>query len=231
MQSSKKLIIGYWDIRGLAQPIRYLLEYLKVDYEDKKYPLGEAPDFSKEAWFSVKQTLGFDLPNLPYLIDEETGVKITESHAIYRYICNKHNPDLLGKTLQEKANVDMFMSYVQDIRNATYVHSYETGDLAALSKIGFEKFEPIAKYLAKVDGKFLPGGDQVSIADFLLFEQIDMFDYFTSLEEKTSLTGLYPVLGQYYKKMANLEGLKEYLESDRCLKVLYNGKRAKLNKH
>lgn len=46
MVDSKKPVLGYWKIRGLAAPIRYLLEYLKVEYEDKQYELTDAPEFS-----------------------------------------------------------------------------------------------------------------------------------------------------------------------------------------
>ncbi len=122
-----KITIGYWDIRGLAAPIRYLLEYLSVDYNDHHYFYGEAPDFNKDSWFKVKHSLGFDFPNLPYLVDG--GLKITESHAIFRYISNKHKPDLLGKTIEEKGKVDMLMGYIQDIRTGTYGFIYDSGDL------------------------------------------------------------------------------------------------------
>ena len=123
---AQKLVIGYWDIRGLVQPIKYLLEYLQVDYEDKQYFYGEAPDHNKDSWFSVKHHIGLQFPNLPYLMDGD--LKITESHAIFRYICNTHAPELLGKTNLEKAHVDMIMNIGQDIRNSAYNAIYETGD-------------------------------------------------------------------------------------------------------
>ncbi len=31
------LVLGYWDIRGAAQPIRYFLEYTGLSYEEKRY--------------------------------------------------------------------------------------------------------------------------------------------------------------------------------------------------
>jgi hypothetical protein len=40
-------IIGYWNIRGMMQPIRYALEYMHVKYEDKTYEQGDAPEFSR----------------------------------------------------------------------------------------------------------------------------------------------------------------------------------------
>ena len=44
---AKHLVLGYWDIRGLCQPIRYTLEYLGVPYEDKTYEQGDAPEYSR----------------------------------------------------------------------------------------------------------------------------------------------------------------------------------------
>jgi len=65
--------LGYWGIRGLAEPIRLLAEYVGVAYTNKKYT-------SYEEWTADKFSLGFDFPNLPYWVDG--SVKITESDAI-----------------------------------------------------------------------------------------------------------------------------------------------------
>ena len=62
--------------------------YLKVDFEDVMYDCGDAPDFDKSSWLDVKETMGFEYPNLPYLIDGET--KLTETVAIMQYIAKKY---------------------------------------------------------------------------------------------------------------------------------------------
>ena len=85
---STKPVLGYWAIRGLAAQIRMMFYYLKVDFEDKLYETGDAPDFDKTSWTDVKHTLGMEYPNLPYLIDGET--KITETVAIMMYIAKKY---------------------------------------------------------------------------------------------------------------------------------------------
>ena len=73
-----KIQFGYWGIRGKAQVIRLLLTYTGLDWEDTIYS-----DHAK--WFGKdKQSLGFDFPNLPYLIDGD--LKISESSAIERYV-------------------------------------------------------------------------------------------------------------------------------------------------
>ena len=39
--AEQKLTLGYWGLRGRAQPIRFLLEYVGLPYEDKKYTAPE----------------------------------------------------------------------------------------------------------------------------------------------------------------------------------------------
>jgi glutathione S-transferase len=58
-----KLTLGYWYVRGIAQPIRLLLSYSGLEFEEVIYE-------TKEQWFDgVKFNLGLDFPNVPYLID------------------------------------------------------------------------------------------------------------------------------------------------------------------
>ncbi|XP_036623688.1 glutathione S-transferase Mu 1-like isoform X1 [Trichosurus vulpecula] len=106
------IILGYWDIRGLAHAIRLLLEYTGANYEEKVYHFGDAPDFDKSQWLDVKFSLGLDFPNLPYLIDGDH--KITQSNAILRYIARQYN--LCGETEEECIRVDMLENHVMDIR-------------------------------------------------------------------------------------------------------------------
>ena len=89
-------VVGYWKIRGLASTIRYLMHYAEVDFEDVMYEFSPAPEWSRDSWLSVKPTLGFDFPNLPYFIDGD--FKLTESAAIFKYICHKWAKELLGTT-------------------------------------------------------------------------------------------------------------------------------------
>ena len=122
--------MGYWDIRGLATPIKCMMEYLGLKYEDRYHFYGEAPDFNKDSWLLYKDKLGLDFPNLPYLYDGD--FKLSESHAIYRYLCNKHRPELLGKNIHDKAYVDMVMAFTADLRIASFDMIYDTGDKKAM---------------------------------------------------------------------------------------------------
>ncbi len=77
-----KLVLGYWAIRGLGQPIRLLLEFAKIPYEDKLYHsvLQDDGSCDKSSWFDEKHNLGLPFPNLPYLIDGD--LKFTQTNAI-----------------------------------------------------------------------------------------------------------------------------------------------------
>lgn len=106
--------LGYWNIRGMAQPIRYMLEYSEHPYEEIKYEQGDAPDYSPKAWTDVKDTLGLPFPNMPYLIDDE--LKITDPYAMGVYIANAFAPELLGKTPDEIGVMDVYYTTMKQIK-------------------------------------------------------------------------------------------------------------------
>ena len=106
--------LGYWNIRGMAQPIRYMLEYSEHPYEEIKYEQGDAPDYSPKAWTDVKDTLGLPFPNMPYLIDAE--LKITDPYAMAAYIANAFAPELLGKTPDEIGVMDVYYTTMKQIK-------------------------------------------------------------------------------------------------------------------
>lgn len=55
--------LGYWNFRGLAQPIRHLLKYLQIPFHDNRI---DNPD----DWFKkMKPALNDPMANLPYLKD------------------------------------------------------------------------------------------------------------------------------------------------------------------
>lgn len=57
--------------------------------------------------------MGLDFPNLPYFIDAD-GTRLTETKAIAIYIADKYKPELLGKTPEERAKVEMLCGVLFD---------------------------------------------------------------------------------------------------------------------
>ena len=99
-ESSDPIVLGYWNIRGLAQQIRFLLVYLDVDFFEQPYDEAEQWE-----WEQTKDSLGLKEPSLPYLIDERTAVRnkvgLTGPLAIMKYIAENFNPTLLGKSEED----------------------------------------------------------------------------------------------------------------------------------
>ncbi|TFK00724.1 C-Jun-amino-terminal kinase-interacting protein 4-like [Platysternon megacephalum] len=163
------VVLGYWDIRGLAHSIRLLLEYTGTVYEDKMYSCGEAPDYDKSQWINEKGKLGLDFPNLPYLIDGKN--KLTQSNAILRYVARKHK--LYGETEEEMLRVDMLENQAMDFRMSLVMICYNPD---------FEKLKP--GYLEQLPGKlklfsqFLGkrkwfAGEKITFVDFVIYDILD----------------------------------------------------------
>ncbi|KAM7404603.1 hypothetical protein PAMP_011936 [Pampus punctatissimus] len=207
----------YWDIRGLAQPVRLLLEYTGTKYEDKFYVCGEAPNFDKSCWFDEKYKLGMDFPNLPYLEDGDR--KIVQSNAIMRYIARKHN--MCGETEDEKVCVDIMENQAMDFRNGFVMMCYSD----------FDKIKP--GYLERLPGTlkqfsdFLGdrtwfAGDKITHVDFIMYELLDQHRMFqpTCLDDFKNLKDL-------LDRFEALEKIAAYMKSNRFMKTPVNNKMAK----
>lgn len=107
----QKVTLGYWGIRGRGQIPRLLLAYTGAVWEDVKYT-------DPTQWFGAdKEKLGFEFPNLPYLI--EGDYKLTETDAINRYIISRSNKkELIGQNPKDEGKVNMIMSVMNEVRMA-----------------------------------------------------------------------------------------------------------------
>ncbi|XP_012662202.1 glutathione S-transferase Mu 1-like [Otolemur garnettii] len=191
------MILGYWDIRGLAHAIRLLLEYTDSSYEEKIYVMGDAPDYDRSQWLKEKFKLGLDFPNLPYLIDGPH--KITQSNAILRYIACKHN--LCGETEEEKIRVDILENQTMDTRmqlaRVCYSPDFEKLKPDLLKEIP-EKMKLYSEFLGTRPW-FV--GDKITFVDFLAYDVLDMHRIF-----EPKCLDAFPNLKDF---MARFEGLKK----------------------
>ena len=211
--------LGYWKIRGLATPLRYQMAYSGVEYTMTEYE--QEDDLSNKAWLDKKFTLGLDFPNLPYLIDGD--FKMSETVPMHKYLADKYCPDLLGKTPQDRANVNMLGNNVVDLKMGITMPCYMSGKeeevLAAIDK----HLPGILKF--KGNNKFLTG-DNVTWLDFYFVEVVEFMS-----RVKDDLYTQHPALQTYKDTVLGLPKLKEYLDSDACIEKSrkFNNKSAKIN--
>ncbi|XP_058515992.1 glutathione S-transferase Mu 1-like isoform X4 [Ochotona princeps] len=202
--------LGYWDLRGLAHSIRLLLEYTDTSYEEKKYTLGDAPDYDRSHWLNEKFKLGLDFPNLPYLIDGTH--KLTQSNAIVRYLGRKHN--LCGETEEEKIRVDILENQAMDNRMQLIAICYSPD---------FEKLKP--DYLKGLPDKltlysqFLGkrpwfAGDKITFADFHAYDVLDENRIFAP-----GCLDAFPNLKDFLARFEGLPKIAAYMKSSHFLRV------------
>ena len=88
-----EITLVYWQIRGFGTPIASLLEYMQVPYTYKQYD-----DYTQRSqWFEDKKQLiqnGFSSPNLPYIHENSTNLRLAETFAILNYLSSKFKPSL-----------------------------------------------------------------------------------------------------------------------------------------
>uniref|UniRef100_A0A8C0X639 Glutathione S-transferase n=1 Tax=Castor canadensis TaxID=51338 RepID=A0A8C0X639_CASCN len=203
------MTLGYWDIRGLAHAIRLLLEYTDSSYEEKRYTMGDAPDYDRSQWLSEKFTLGLDFPNLPYLIDGAR--KITQSNAILRYIARKH--DLCGQTEEEKIRVDILENQVMDTRLQLVMLCYNP-DFEKLKPEFLEGLPEKMKLYSQFLGK-RPwfAGDKITFVDFIAYDVLDQHRIF-----EPKCLDAFPNLKDFLSRFEGLKKISAYMKSSRFLR-------------
>ncbi|KAJ8017230.1 hypothetical protein DPEC_G00015650 [Dallia pectoralis] len=207
----------YWDIRGLAQPIRLLLEYTGTKYEDQLYACGEAPHYDKSCWFDEKKKLNMDFPNLPYLIDGDR--KIVQSNAILRYIARQHN--LCGETEDEKIRVDILENQAMDFRNGFVMMCYT--DFEKMKPGYTERLPETLKQFSDFLGtRMFFAGDKVSFVDFIMYELLDQHLMFDS-----KCLDNFKNLKDFVGRVEALEKIAAYMKTSRYIKTPVNNKMAK----
>ncbi|XP_073906912.1 glutathione S-transferase Mu 7 [Castor canadensis] len=202
------LTLGYWDIRGLAHAIRLLLEYTDTNYEEKRYTMGDAPDYDRSQWLSEKFTLGLDFPNLPYLIDGAR--KITQSNAILRYIARKH--DLCGETEEEKIRVDILENQLMDTRMELARICYNP-DFEKLKPEYLEQLPGMMKLFSEFLGK-RPwfAGDKITFVDFIAYDVLERNQLF-----EPKCLEMFPNLKDFLCRFEGLKKISAYMKSSRFL--------------
>ncbi|KAM9752640.1 glutathione S-transferase Mu 1-like [Menidia menidia] len=211
------MTFGYWDIRGLGQYIRLMLEYTGSKYDNKVYVCGEAPNYDKSCWFNVKFKLGLDFPNLPYLVDGDR--KIVQSNAIMRYLGRKHN--LCGETEDEKVRVDMLENQIVDVRTAFIRMCYT--DFDTIKPEYLKTLPGVLKQFSDFMGnrKWF-AGDKLTFIDFTAYELLDQLRLFhpPCLNEFKNLK-------DFMDRFEGLEKISAYMKSGRYIKGPVHNRMAK----
>jgi len=200
--------LGYWNIRGAGQQVRFLLEYVGEKYDEKRYTM----ENSKEWFMEDKISLGLQFPNLPYYIDGE--MKLTGSTALMRYLARKHKlADSL--TESEQCVLDMVENTVYDFLWVGFVGlcfgkgDYEKDRVEYVETYLPTKLKMLSDFLE--NKKFILG-NKITFLDFSLYEVLYLHSLFAP-----ELFNKFQNLREFLNTIENLPAISSYMKSDRYI--------------
>jgi len=207
---ANKPVMAYWKIRGLAHPIRFLFQYLDIDFEDKYYDF--TPENTKGYWYADREKLNLPLPNVPYLLDGPH--KITESRAILKHLCRTRKPELLGTTPEIQARIDMVDNFIYDVLYTMFiplVYHYTEELHEKYKELLPVKLGYLQDFLG--DNKWIAGSN-ITYVDFFAYEVVYQLTVFDS-----KCLDKFPKLQAYLKRFEELPAIKAYMATPNYLKA------------
>lgn len=227
--SSPPPTLVYWDIVGLANPLRMAL-VLGSQEEWRDVRIDATSPRGKDPWFQAKEKLAreMDFPNLPYYVDSK--VALSQSDAILRYLGRKFG--LMGDE-GHAHRVDVVIEQVKDEEGALTMHSYRTGPAQLLVWFEHSIGTIIERWAKFFSGRDFVTGAKLSVADLKLYTYIYKLtvvqDILGSKATAAAMAGAGGWLADYMKRVEEVPRLKEYMVSGRYLRRPLNNPSALFN--
>jgi len=198
--------LTYFDVKGLAEPIRLLLNLKKVQFEDVRLPFVPGQPGVIPAEIKEKLTFG-QVPALEF-----DGQVLCQSGTILRFLARRF--DLFGSSEIEAAKIDELNDGLKDYADAWkpvfYAKDDETKAAALANAVDVatpKYFDNFQRILEKNGNQFFVG-NKISLIDLNMF---NLLTYFGPLFE-TDLTKNHPSLVAFVKRIEEVPEIKDYLE-------------------
>uniref|UniRef100_A0A7S2XUX3 glutathione transferase n=1 Tax=Fibrocapsa japonica TaxID=94617 RepID=A0A7S2XUX3_9STRA len=213
---------GYWNLRGLGQSVRFMLEYTGEKYDETRYEVSRYKEWFEED----KKNLGIELANLPYIIDGP--LKISQSVAILRYIARKNG--LAGKSIADQAKVDMVCDFIGDFRrNYSKVAYTDMRDEKLKQKFFKDTVPTFLNQLSEQLGEEDWFVGNLTMADFLVYEMLDVVRIMTTKVMGSNALEAKENLMQFMTRFEQLPAIAKYMTSENFVVRPLNGPSAMFN--
>jgi len=190
--------IIYFNVKALAEPMRFLLSYGNIDFEDVR--------IEKEDWPALKPSM--PMGQMPVL--EVDGKRAHQSLAITRYLAKQVG--LTGADAWEDLEIDTAVDTINDLRLKIAVVSYEADEQIQAKKREPLEAEIIPFYLEKLDsiakennGHFALG--KLTWADFYFASVLDYMNYMA----KFDLIAKYPNLKHVVDNVLKIDSIAKWI--------------------
>jgi len=192
--------LTYFSLRGLAEPIRFLLKYGGIAFEDKR--------FEREEWPQVKSSFTFG--QLPILT--ANGKHYHQSVAITRFVAKKVK--LTGKDEWEDLEIDAMIDTIGDFRLKLGQYFFESDETVKASRKNILHKETIPFYterlekIAKANNGHL-ACNKLTWADLYFAALFDTLNYFA----ETDMFSKCPNLCEVKNKVVAIPAIKKWVET------------------
>ncbi|KAG4070442.1 hypothetical protein HA402_005674 [Bradysia odoriphaga] len=189
----------YFNVRALAEPIRFLFAYGGQEYEDVRV--------TRDEWPALKPTM--PMGQMPVL--EVDGRRVHQSISMARYIAKRVG--LAGNTDWENLIIDTAVDTVNDFRLKIAVVSYEPDDEVKEKKQITLTTEVIPFYLEKLEAIVKENNGHLALskltwADVYLAGIVEYLNYMVKGDILEKYSGLKELVQSVY----DLEPIKAWLE-------------------
>jgi len=189
----------YFNVKALAEPIRFLFAYGGVEYEDVRV--------TRDEWPALKPTM--PMGQMPVL--EVDGHRVHQSISMARYVARRVG--LAGNNDWENLIIDTAVDTVNDFRLKIAVVSYEPDDEVKEKKQITLTTEVIPFYLEKLDATARENNGHLALgrltwADVYLAGILDYLNYMA----KVDLIEKHPNLKSVVDNVLALEPIKAWIE-------------------
>jgi len=214
--------LTYFNVRALAEPIRWIFHYAGIPFEDERIP------WDYPSWFqNLKNDFQRSVGQMPVLT--VNGKELCQSSAISRYLADEF--DLLGNTSWERARGDEVISLIFDLFDAWRKNVFERDPArrAANKPVIDQRFPlyyaKLNQLLEETDGDFL-NGTKLSHADFWIASFVNIWNNplngirpilppdIPPLEDDWIYIGLlddYPALKKHQEKVLGIPQIKKWI--------------------
>ena len=198
--------LTYFDVRGRAEPIRLLLAYAGIPFEDR--------GLSGDEW--AKEKAASPLGQAPYLTEQRDGETrvIPQTMAIVRHLARAHGLD--GKDEAERLGADVAAETANDARAAHSAFRFSPLWTDEDSRARFAA-ETLPAHLARLDkllgdGAWFAarGAGAPTYADVVAFDVLERL-----LATWSTILEAWPRLAAFHTRVLALPQLGKYLATRR----------------
>ncbi|RZB40563.1 glutathione S-transferase [Asbolus verrucosus] len=192
--------LTYFDVRGVAEPIRFLFKYGGIDFEDVRIKHEEWPQFKEKTPFG----------QLPVL--EHNGKQVNQSIAVARYVAKQVK--LVGKDDWENLEIDAIVDTINDLRMKLVQIFFEKDEEKKKTLKETAINETFPYYLTRLDTIVQKNKGHLAVgrltwADFYFASMSPAFDSFV----EGDAFGKYPNLKALRDKINAIPAIKSWIET------------------